>query len=353
MLCFSCLLSFASFSSVAHAEEIETDVPVTYLEEVVTDIPVTCSNFVAGVVHMAPNGSGLSPFTVQFSFDTRLLEPNHLYRITMGWGTSQRYFYRASDGAKLTNSNWSSSFSWKRLPSEWGCDIPGVSASLAGSDLYFSFPESALADCVDSPYCNFFVSGYLFAKNYTHKASGQSGALAWNRCSYEVGMTEDDGYLFDTGIVVSGDDSASILEAIKNQTDDINQNHQETMDKIDEQYNTDSSGEINSGVQDAADSAAESMGIVSYADSIIEQFLGLFDASAAGIAQLTLPAFAITTNEGTYEVWDEHVFSFESLEESFSGLLSVVRFATSLLVWGALVLYLQRVWDDVVGGNSA
>ena len=52
---------------------------------------------------------------------------------------------------------------------------------------------------------------------------------------------------FDTGIVVSGDDSASILEAIKNQTDDINQNHQETMDKIDEQYNTDSSGEINSG----------------------------------------------------------------------------------------------------------
>ncbi len=125
------------------------------------------------------------------------------------------------------------------------------------------------------------------------------------------------------------------------------------MDKIDEQYNTDSSGEINSGVQDAADSAAESMGIVSYADSIIEQFLGLFDASAAGIAQLTLPAFAITTNEGTYEVWDEHVFSFESLEESFSGLLSVVRFATSLLVWGALVLYLQRVWDDVVGGNSA
>lgn len=347
------MLSFASFSSVAHAEEIETDVPVTYLEEVVTDIPVTCSNYTIAVVHMAPNGSGSAPFTVQFSFDTRLLEPNHFYRITIDWGTSERYFYRASDGAKLTNSNWSSSFSWSRQTSEWGCDIPGVAASLAGPYLYFSFSESALADCVDSPYCYFYVNGTFYAENYTHKASGQSGSLAWNRCSFQMKMKEDDGYLFDTGIVVSGDDSASILEAIKNQTDYINQNHQETMDKIDEQYNTDSSGEINSGVQDAADSAAESMGIVSYADSIIEQFLGLFDASAAGSAQLTLPAFAITTNEGTYEVWEEHVFSFDSLEESFSGLLSVVRFATSLLVWGALVLYLQRVWDDVVGGNSA
>ena len=83
-----------------------------------------------------------------------------------------------------------------------------------------------------------------------------------------------------------------------------------------------------------------------YVDTL---FSGLSGLVTAGSTTLTFPAFAIAVQGTDYQVWQEHTFDLSQLDGWFSGLMAAVRLATSVVVVGAVIHYLQSVYKDVIG----
>lgn len=165
------------------------------------------------------------------------------------------------------------------------------------------------------------------------------GTLSVYYCSLQAltGFTKDDS-------------SADIIAAIENQTGELDQSitdaGQGVQDKIESQYDTSQGSEVGSAAQGFADQAAESLGVVSYVDTL---FSGLSGLVTAGSTTLTFPAFAIAVQGTDYQVWQEHTFDLSQLDGWFSGLMAAVRLATSVVVVGAVIHYLQSVYKDVIG----
>lgn len=143
---------------------------------------------------------------------------------------------------------------------------------------------------------------------------------------------------------------ADIIAAIENQTGELDQSitdaGQGVQDKIESQFDTSQGAEVGSAAQDFADQAAESLGVVSYIDTL---FSGLSGLVTAGSTTMTFPAFVIAVHGTDYQVWQEHTFDLAQLDGWFSGLMAAVRLATSVVVVGAVIHYLQSVYKDVIG----
>ncbi|MFR3719135.1 MAG: hypothetical protein ACLTV4_03860 [Ruthenibacterium lactatiformans] len=141
-----------------------------------------------------------------------------------------------------------------------------------------------------------------------------------------------------------------LVAAIQNQTSELDQSitdaGQGVQDKIESQYDTSQGSEVGSAAQGFADQASESLGVVSYVDTL---FSGLSGLVTAGSTTLTFPAFAIAVQGTDYQVWEEHTFDLSQLDGWFSGLMAAVRLATSVVVVGAVIHYLQSVYKDVIG----
>ena len=165
------------------------------------------------------------------------------------------------------------------------------------------------------------------------------GTLSVYYCSLQAltGFTKDDS-------------SADIIAAIENQTGELDQSitdaGQGVQDKIESQFDTSQGAEVGSAAQGFADQAAQSLGVVSYVDTL---FSGLSGLVTAGSTTLTFPAFAIAVQGTDYQVWQEHTFDLSQLDGWFSGLMAAVRLATSVVVVGAVIHYLQSVYKDVIG----
>ena len=146
------------------------------------------------------------------------------------------------------------------------------------------------------------------------------------------------------------DSSVDIIAAIENQTGELDQSitdaGQGVQDKIESQFDTSQGSEVGSAAQGFADQAAQSLGVVSYVDTL---FSGLSGLVTAGSTTLTFPAFAIAVQGTDYQVWQEHTFDLSQLDGWFSGLMAAVRLATSVVVVGAVIHYLQSVYKDVIG----
>ena len=144
--------------------------------------------------------------------------------------------------------------------------------------------------------------------------------------------------------------SEDVIAAIAKQTGELDQSitdaGQGVQDKIESQYDTSQGSEVGSAAQGFADQAAESLGVVSYVDTL---FSGLSGLVTAGSTTLTFPAFAIAVQGTDYQVWQEHTFDLSQLDGWFSGLMAAVRLATSVVVVGAVIHYLQSVYKDVIG----
>lgn len=145
-------------------------------------------------------------------------------------------------------------------------------------------------------------------------------------------------------------DTYNLTSEIQKQTDALDQSitdaGQGVQDKIESQFDTSQGSEVGSAAQDFADQAAESLGVVSYIDTL---FSGLSGLVISGSTTLTFPAFAIAVQGTDYQVWQEHTFDLSQLDGWFSGLMAAVRLATSVVVVGAVIHYLQSVYKDVIG----
>lgn len=140
--------------------------------------------------------------------------------------------------------------------------------------------------------------------------------------------------------------SDKVDQAASDITGKVDETGQAIQDKIDEQYDISDASQLGEASQDFADQAAESLGVVSYVDTL---FSGLSGLVTAGSTTLTFPAFAIAVQGTDYQVWQEHTFDLSQLDGWFSGLMAAVRLATSVVVVGAVIHYLQSVYKDVIG----
>ena len=144
--------------------------------------------------------------------------------------------------------------------------------------------------------------------------------------------------------------SEDVIAAIEKQTGELDQSitdaGQGVQDKIESQFDTSQGSEVGSAAQGFADQAAESLGVVSYVDTL---FSGLSGLVTAGSTTLTFPALAFAVEGTEYQFWEEYTFDLAQLDGWFAGLMAAVRLATSTVVVGAVIHYLQSVYKDVIG----
>lgn len=128
------------------------------------------------------------------------------------------------------------------------------------------------------------------------------------------------------------------LEAINNS---INNNYQDLTRPSDSAVDS-ASGTLS----DTSDLTAKT-GLFTSIDNLTQ---GVFDLFAnPGSTTLTFPGFGLEINGVSYDVWADTSYNLSDVEDKFGGLVSVVRFASALLVYLALIRYLVNTYHRIFG----
>lgn len=128
------------------------------------------------------------------------------------------------------------------------------------------------------------------------------------------------------------------LEAIN---DSINNNYQDFTRPSDSDVNS-ASGTLS----DTSDVKAAT-GLFTSIDNITQGVFNLF--TNPGSITLTFPGFGVEIDGVVYDVWADAKYNLSDIDDKFGGLMSVVRFATSLLVYLALIRYLVNTYHRIFG----
>lgn len=128
------------------------------------------------------------------------------------------------------------------------------------------------------------------------------------------------------------------LEAINNS---INNNYQDLTRP------SDSAVDSASGTLSDTSDVEAATGLFTSIDNITQGVFNLF--ANPGSTELTFPGFGMEINGVSYDVWADTDYNLSDLDNKFGGLVSVVRFATSLLVYLALIRYLINTYHRIFG----
>lgn len=128
------------------------------------------------------------------------------------------------------------------------------------------------------------------------------------------------------------------LEAINNS---INNNYQDFTRPSDSDVNS-ASGTLS----DTSDVKAAT-GLFTSIDNITQGVFNLF--TNPGSTTLTFPGFGVEIDGVVYDVWADAKYNLSDIDNKFGGLMSVVRFATALLVYLALIRYLINTYHRIFG----
>lgn len=128
------------------------------------------------------------------------------------------------------------------------------------------------------------------------------------------------------------------LEAINNS---INNNYQDLTRPSDSDVNS-ASGTLS----DTSDVTAKT-GLFTSIDDLTQGVFNLF--SNPGSTTLTFPGFGVEIDGVSYDVWADTDYNLSNIDDMFGGLMSVVRFATTLLVYLALIRYLINTYHRIFG----
>lgn len=128
------------------------------------------------------------------------------------------------------------------------------------------------------------------------------------------------------------------LEAINNS---INNNYNDLTRPSDSAVNS-ASGTLS----DTSDVEAAT-GLFTSIDNITQGVFNLF--ANPGSTKLTFPGFRIEVDGVSYDVWADTNYNLSDINEKFGGLVSVVRFASTLLVYLALIRYLINTYHRIFG----
>lgn len=131
------------------------------------------------------------------------------------------------------------------------------------------------------------------------------------------------------------------LEAINNS---INNNYQDLTRPSDSAVDS-ASGTLS----DTSDVTAK-IGLFTSIDNLTQGVFNLF--TNPGSTSLTFPGFGMEIDGVSYDVWSDAKYNLSDLDDKFSGFMSVVRFATSLLVYLALIRYIVNTYHRIFGGGE-
>ena len=158
---------------------------------------------------------------------------------------------------------------------------------------------------------------------------------------------------------LDADNAQDILTALNNINSSVNTADQEARKRLEAINNS-----INNNYQDltrpsdsAVDSASGTLsdtsdvkaatGLFTSIDNITQGVFNLF--ANPGSTTLTFPGFGMEIDGVSYDVWADTNYNLSDIDDKFGGLVSVVRFASSLLVYLALIRYLINTYHRIFG----
>lgn len=158
---------------------------------------------------------------------------------------------------------------------------------------------------------------------------------------------------------LDADHAQDILTALNNINSSVNTADQEARKRleainnsINNNYNdltrpSDSAVNSASGTLSDTSDVEAATGLFTSIDNLTQGVFNLF--VNPGSTELTFPGFGMEINGVSYDVWADTNYNLSDLDNKFGGLVSVVRFATSLLVYLALIRYLINTYHRIFG----
>lgn len=165
--------------------------------------------------------------------------------------------------------------------------------------------------------------------------------------------------LSDIPANLDADRAQDILTALNNINSSINTADKETRKRleainnsINNSYNdltrpSDSAVDSASGTLSDTSDVEAATGLFTSIDNLTQGVFNLF--SNPGSTTLTFPGFGMEIDGVSYNVWSDTAYNLSDIDDKFGGLVSVVRFATSLLVYLALIRYLINTYHRIFG----
>lgn len=142
----------------------------------------------------------------------------------------------------------------------------------------------------------------------------------------------------NSSVTTADKEARKRLEAINNS---INNNYQDLTRPSDSDVNS-ASGTLS----DTSDVKAAT-GLFTSIDNLTQGVFNLF--TNPGSTTLTFPGFGVEIDGVSYDVWADTKYNLSDIDDKFGGLMSVVRFATTLLVYLALIRYLINTYHRIFG----
>lgn len=158
---------------------------------------------------------------------------------------------------------------------------------------------------------------------------------------------------------LDADNAQDILTALNNINSSVNTADKEARKRleainnsINNNYNdltrpSDSAVDSASGtLSDTSDVTAKT-GLFTSIDNLTQGVFNLF--TNPGSTTLTFPGFGVEIDGVSYDVWADTKYNLSDIDDKFGGLMSVVRFASALLVYLALIRYLINTYHRIFG----
>lgn len=160
---------------------------------------------------------------------------------------------------------------------------------------------------------------------------------------------------------LDADHAQDILTALNNINSSVNAADQAARQRleainnsINNNYN-DLTRPSDSAVSSASDSLADTSeveaatGLFTSIDNLTQGVFNLF--TNPGSTSLTFPGFGMEIDGVSYDIWTDTKYNLSDIDDKFGGLMSIVRFATALLVYLALIRYLINTYHRIFDGG--
>lgn len=145
----------------------------------------------------------------------------------------------------------------------------------------------------------------------------------------------------NSSVTAADKEARKRLEAINNS---INNNYNDLTRP------SDSAVDSASGTLSDTSDVKAATGLFTSIDNITQGVFNLF--TNPGSTTLTFPGFGVEIDGVSYDVWEDTNYNLSDIGDKFGGLMSVVRFATTLLVYLALIRYLINTYHRIFGGGE-
>lgn len=142
----------------------------------------------------------------------------------------------------------------------------------------------------------------------------------------------------NSSVTTADKEARKRLEAINNS---INNNYNDLTRP------SDSAVDSASGTLSDTSDVKAATGLFTSIDNLTQGVFNLF--TNPGSTTLTFPGFGVEIDGVSYDVWADTNYNLSDIDDKFGGLMSVVRFATTLLVYLALIKYLIDTYHRIFG----